>query len=78
MLPFLISVSGGMMFEKIDQIKKEFEQDCVSVNNADDLEKIRIKYLGRKGKISAAFQFMSEIKNEDKPKFGQKLNQLKI
>jgi phenylalanyl-tRNA synthetase alpha chain len=78
LLPFLISVSGGMMFEKIDQIKKEFEQDCVSVNNADDLEKIRIKYLGRKGKISAAFQFMSEIKNEDKPKFGQKLNQLKI
>lgn len=65
------------MLEEIDQIKKEFAEDVSAVNDKSDLEEIRIKYLGRKGKVSAAFQLLSEVPKVQKPMFGQKLNQLK-
>lgn len=77
MLPFFLLVSGNTMLEEIDQIKKEFAEDVSAVNDKSDLEEIRIKYLGRKGKVSAAFQLLSEVPKVQKPMFGQKLNQLK-
>ena len=77
MPPFFISYSGIKMFEKIDKIKKEFEAGTSSIKDSKDLEEIRIKYLGRKGKIAVAFQMLSEVPKEQKPEFGQKVNQLK-
>ena len=65
------------MIEKIDQIKQEFETDTSSINDKSALEEIRVKYLGRKGKVSAAFQLLSEVPIEQKPEFGQHINQLK-
>lgn len=65
------------MFEQIDQIKEKFRADTSAIKNGSDLEEIRVKYLGRKGLISSAFQLVSEIPKEQKPEFGQRLNQLK-
>ncbi|MCJ7712961.1 hypothetical protein MUO66_00680, partial [Candidatus Bathyarchaeota archaeon] len=61
MLPFFISYSGKKMFEQIDRIKEEFETDSSTIKNINELEDLRIKYLGRKGKISAAFQLLAEV-----------------
>ncbi|MEJ2544346.1 MAG: phenylalanine--tRNA ligase subunit alpha [Calditrichaceae bacterium] len=47
------------------------------MKDKSDLEEIRIKYLGRKGKVSAAFQLLSDVPKNQKPEFGQRLNQLK-
>ncbi len=77
MLPFFLSVSGNKMLEHIDQIKQEFEADASSIKDKSALEEIRIKYLGRKGKVSNAFQLLSDVPKEQKPEFGQRLNQLK-
>lgn len=65
------------MFEEISEIKTNFTNDSKSVNSIDGLENLRIKYLGRKGLISAAFGLMSQVSKEDKPRFGQELNKLK-
>ena len=65
------------MFEQIDQIKEKFSADTSAIKNGSDLEEIRVKYLGRKGLISSAFQQVSQIPKEQKPEFGQRLNQLK-
>lgn len=65
------------MLEQIHQIKKEFETDISSIEDKTGLEEIRIKYLGRKGKVSNAFQLLSDVTKEQKPEFGQYLNQLK-
>ena len=46
------------MFEQIDQIKKKFKADTSAIKDSSDLEEIRIKYLGRKGLISYAFQLV--------------------
>ncbi len=47
------------------------------VENADELEKFRILYLGTKNCIKPLFAEMRNVANEQKKDFGQKLNHLK-
>ena len=43
----------------------------------DELESMRIKYLSKKGEISALFNDFKTISNEQKKEVGQMLNELK-
>jgi phenylalanyl-tRNA synthetase alpha chain len=75
---FFIIYIGQQMLDKIDQIKKQFDADCQSIKNLESLENLRIKYLGRKGLVSEAFSLLSQVSKDEKPKFGQGLNKLKV
>ncbi len=46
-------------------------------NTLDELNQIRINYLGKKGPIQALMGQMKSLSNEEKPLFGQKVNVLK-
>jgi len=65
------------MLEKITNLQKLFETDSQKVSDMEGLEELRIKYLGRKGLLTEAFTLLAGVSKEDKPRFGQKLNQLK-
>ncbi|MBD3223455.1 MAG: phenylalanine--tRNA ligase subunit alpha [Caldithrix sp.] len=65
------------MFEEVEKIKKAYFEDAKKVKTSDDVEKLRIKYLGRKGAVSSAFTMMEEVPNDKKPMLGKALNQLK-
>jgi phenylalanyl-tRNA synthetase alpha chain len=65
------------MFDKIEVIRKKFDSESANVKNMQHLEDLRIKYLGRKGLISEAFNMLASVSREQKPQFGQQLNQLK-
>ncbi len=65
------------MFDEISQIKNDFTKDSGTIDSIDGLENLRIKYLGRKGLLSAAFGLMAQVPKEQKPLFGQELNALK-
>lgn len=65
------------MLDKINSIKSTFDEDISKVNSLEELESIRIKYLGRKGSISELFEEFKTLSKEEKPKYGQTLNQLK-
>ena len=45
--------------------------------NAEELEALRIKYLSKKGEITALFNEFREVPNEQKRELGQMLNQLR-
>ena len=65
------------MLEKITKIKEEVEQILNKVENLNELEQIKAKFIGKKGEITILFK---ELKNFDKEQikvFGQKLNELK-
>ncbi len=63
---------------KFESIKKNFD-DQFSRNSENDLaEKLRIKYLGRKGELSSFFSLMGKVSAHDRPILGKELNQLKI
>lgn len=65
------------MLDKINLIQSGFDQDIQNVKSLDDLEIIRIKYLGRKGNIAELFEEFKTLSKDEKPKYGQTLNILK-
>ena len=66
------------MINKIDETRKNFDDDLLKVNNLSSLEDLRIKYLSRKGTVSQLFESLKDVPKEEKPKVGQALNKLKI
>jgi len=65
------------MDKTINEVKTSFLSDLKSCKTADDLEQVRIKYLGRKGKLTELFNQFASLSNKEKPKYGKKLNILK-
>jgi len=62
------------MNKKIHQIQLKLNKNLKLTKNLNDLESVRVKYLGRKGKINKLFQSLS---SQQKAIHGQGLNQLK-
>ncbi|MDR2520695.1 MAG: phenylalanine--tRNA ligase subunit alpha [Bacteroidales bacterium OttesenSCG-928-I14] len=63
------------MIEKIELLCKEI--DNLKVDNNEELENLRILFLGKKGKISLLMNDFRNIEANQKPKIGKKLNLLK-
>ena len=49
----------------------------MKASNAEEIEALRIKYLSKKGEITALFNEFREVPNEQKRELGQLLNQLR-
>ena len=58
-------------------LQKEFNQELEQVKNSQDLENLRLKYLGKKGIISEKLQTIGSIPKEERKEFGAKMNQIK-
>ena len=63
------------MIDKINQLKKEIES--LTASKAEEIEALRIKYLSKKGEISALFNDFRNVAAESKREVGQLLNELK-
>ena len=66
-----------MLTEKIVRAQKDFTLEISTVEQSPDLEKIRIKYLGRNGIISELFDRLKDVDKKDKPLVGKNLNLLR-
>jgi len=64
-----------VMIQKIQQILEEINQ--LQAATAEELEALRIKYLSKKGEISALVNDFRNVANEEKREVGQHLNTLK-
>jgi phenylalanyl-tRNA synthetase alpha chain len=62
-------------FENIVKVLAEIEAEVI--NNSDELEQFRIKYLGSKNVIKPLFAGIKTVPNESKKAYGQSLNELK-
>ena len=56
---------------------RAFEEDLAQAKDAGEVESIRIKYLGRKGKIADLMGRLPSIEKEKRPALGKALNILK-
>ena len=66
-----------MLDEKIKQISNDFDSDIQSVQSFQQLEELRIKYIGRNGFISSLFDELKNASKEEKPALGKSLNTLR-
>lgn len=65
------------MLDKIKSVEIELLKDLEKVSDEKTLEEIRLKYLSRKGLISAFFEDFKTLPKDEKPAVGQSLNVLK-
>ncbi len=65
------------METEINKIKERFYQEIKLANDQIAIENIRVKYLGRKGKINLLIKELAKIPPEKKRSLGPKLNSLK-
>jgi len=59
------------------EIKKQAIQEINGVKSAVDLEKLRIKYLGRKGELTSVLRSLKDLSEKERKKAGKEANELK-
>ena len=64
-----------MILDKIDKLLKEVS--TLSAKNAEEIEQLRLKYLSKKGEISALMADFREVSADQKKAVGMKINELK-
>ena len=70
------------MREKLQQIERMAKEEIEAVrsfaeNQADALEALRVKYLGKKGELTAVLKGMGALSAEERPVVGQIANQVR-
>ena len=64
-----------MILDRIEELLKEVS--VMKANNADEIEKLRLHYLGKKGEITALMADFRNVAAEQKKTVGMKINELK-
>ena len=60
------------------KLKAGLKKDFISSSSSEDLQKLKVKYLGKKGKISNLSKQLGKLDTKERPKAGKKINELKI
>lgn len=65
------------MKQEIEKVSLEFDSEINAVSSQAQLEELRVKYLGKSGKITAIMPMMKTVPNEQKREMGMLVNELK-
>ena len=65
------------MKEKLKSIRELAEQAMQTCKDSRELDAIRVKYLGKKGEVTALMKNMRSLTPEERPAFGQMVNDLR-
>ncbi len=63
------------MNEKLQQIRENAVAQIEAADSLEKLNEIRITFLGKKGELTAIMKSMKDIPKEDRPAFGQMVNE---
>lgn len=65
------------MRDQLLQIKEEAAKDIRNASNAGELDAIRVKYLGKKGSLTAILRGMGALTAEERPVIGKLANEVR-
>ena len=65
------------VLRKLDQIKKQFDEELKNCSGIKTLEELRVKYIGRKGELTGILRTLSDLTPEEKKEAGRQANILK-
>jgi phenylalanyl-tRNA synthetase alpha chain len=66
-----------MVSEEIEKLRKEIWENFEKIEDLSQLDSFRVKYLGKKGKITSALKSLKDLPLEEKRVLGKELNELK-
>lgn len=62
----------------MEELKSRLEEELDKACNVDEVENLRVAYLGKKGYITDLMKNLKDLKGDEKKTYGQKVNQLKV
>ncbi|MBR4097188.1 MAG: phenylalanine--tRNA ligase subunit alpha [Oscillospiraceae bacterium] len=65
------------MKEQLEKIRQLAEAELAECNSAEALEALRVKYLGKKGELTAILKQMGGLSAEERPVIGQLANEVR-
>lgn len=65
------------MKEQLQEIKEQATAAVKSCDDANELDALRVKYLGKKGELTAILKSMGSLSAEERPVMGQLANQVR-
>ena len=65
------------MKELMQRLREASIQAVLAAGDVDDLEQLRVKYLGKKGELTGILRQMGKLSAEERPAMGQLANQLR-
>lgn len=65
------------MDEAIEKIRSEFKEALKMASSSLEIENLKVKFLGKKGPIQNLMRFLKDCSQEERPKMGQLINNLK-
>lgn len=63
--------------KEITELEKQFTAAFEDVATLDDLEKLRVQYLGKKGPVQDLMKLLGKLSKEERPLAGKEINKLK-
>ena len=60
------------------KLKAGLKKDFISSSSSEDLQTLKVKYLGKKGKITNLSKQLGKLDIKQRPKAGKKINELKL
>ncbi len=64
-------------YRELENIARRAVETLQAVETLEDLEHLRIEFLGRSGSIARLFQELRELDSSERPAFGKRLNEVK-
>jgi len=65
------------MKDKLEQLKSEIIEKLDLTKSINDLEDLKVEYLGRKGKLTQVVKELKNVAKEEKPVVGKLINEIK-
>ena len=65
------------MKDKVNAIKKEYEEKISGITSIKILNDVRVEYLGKQGKITELSKMMKDVPNDQKKEFGMLVNEVR-
>ena len=65
------------MKEKLQSIKEEALRQIQEADLPEKLNDVRVKFLGKKGELTAVLKGMKDVAAEERPKVGQMVNEVR-
>ncbi|MBE6687910.1 MAG: phenylalanine--tRNA ligase subunit alpha [Ruminococcaceae bacterium] len=65
------------MKDKLQQIRLAAKDELNNIQNPEELEQLKVKYLGKKGELTAILRSMSTLSAEERPVIGQFANEVR-
>ncbi len=66
------------MKDQLDKIRQSIEENISSSSDLKAIEEIKVKYLGKKGELTSILKTMGSLPEEERPKVGQLVNDVRI